>query len=129
MILFILLILTGLFIVIAAKCDIKHEDTAIIFCILSAVVGMILSGFIVVAVVVEVPYFKERKRMEFEQKYQSIMFCIEHEKIGTTSLASDISEYNSEVIRGRMDQNSAWFSVITYDFYEELPLIEIEMED
>lgn len=129
MILFILLILTGLFLVIAAKCDIRHEDIAIISCVLSAVVGLFLFAFIVAAVIVEVPYFKERKRIDFEQKYQSIMFCIEHEKIGTTSLASDISEYNSEILRGRMDQNSAWFSVITYDFYDDLPLIEIEMED
>lgn len=129
MILFILLILTGLFIIIAAKCDKKHEDIAILFCIFSAIVGMIFVGLSIVAIIIKVPYFREQKKIEFEQRYQSIMFCIEHEKIGTTSLASDIAEYNSEVLKGRMDQNSAWFSVITHDFYEELPIIEIEMED
>lgn len=129
MILFILLILTGLFIIIETKCDKKHDYIALLFCILSAVVGMILFGFIVVAVIVEVPYFKERKRMEFEQRYQSIMFCIEHEKVGATSLASDIAQYNLDVLQGRRDQNSIMFSFTSYDFYDDLPIIELEMED
>ena len=125
MILVLLTILTVLFLVIGVKCNIKHELIALTLCVLSAVIGVILLGLSIVAIIIKVPYVREQGKIDFEQRYQAIMFCIEHENFGTTSLASDIAEYNSEVLRGRMDQNSAWFSVITYDFYEELPLIEI----
>lgn len=125
MILVLLTIITTLFIVIGVKCNVKHELIALILFALSAVIGMILLGLSIVAIIIKVPYFREQKKIDFEQRYQSIMFCIEHENFGTTSLASDIAEYNSEILRGRMNQNSAWFSVITYDFYEELTLIEL----
>ena len=124
MILVLLTIITVLFLVIGFK-NIKHELIAITLCLLSAVIGMMLLGLSIFAIIIKVPYVREQRKIEFEQRYQSIMFCIEHENFGTTSLASDIAEYNSEVLKGRMDQNSAWFSVITYDFYEELPLIEL----
>ena len=126
MILVFLTIITVLFLVIGVKCNIKHELIALTLCFLSVVIGMFLLGFSILAIMTKVPYFREQKKIEFEQRYQSIMFCIEHENFGTTSLASNIAEYNSKVLIGRMDQNSAWFSVITYDFYDDLPLIEME---
>lgn len=43
-----------------------------------------------------------------------------------TLLASDISNYNKEVLKGRLNADNPWISWFTNDVYDEIPLIEFE---
>jgi hypothetical protein len=96
--------------------------------------GGIISGVIATICVVffigiHVQYFKTADRLQLEQKRAAIIYCLESSPESIVGLASDISEYNTTVMTGRLRQDSIWFSNITYDFYDELELIEIESKE
>ena len=72
-----------------------------------------------------VQYFKTADRLLLEQKRAAIIYCLESSPESIVGLASDISEYNTTIMTGRLRQDNIWFSNITCDFYDELELIEV----
>jgi hypothetical protein len=71
-------------------------------------------------------YFKQKELSKYEMTYKVIMDSINDDKIATSILAEDIIEYNNSIIDGRMAMDNKVMSFYHYDFYYDLPLIEIE---
>lgn len=92
--------------------------------IISTVVNMVPTLSIID---VKVPYFKDKKLIEYQQKYITLSEGVKRDS-GYLLLASDISDYNADVIKGRRALESFWFKDFTYDFWYDLELIDIHYE-
>lgn len=82
-------------------------------------------ALICVTVSVKTDYFRDREYNELNEKYKAIMQIYDSDKDNIVFLTSEISEHNAEVINGRMAMDSLCFSLYNYDFYYDLPLIEL----
>ena len=93
--------------------------------IISAVVNMVPTLLIIE---VKIPYFKDKKLIEYQQKYITLSEGVKRDS-GYLLLASDISNYNTDVIKGRRALESFWFKDFTYDFWYDLELIDVYYEE
>lgn len=124
----ILIILAVIFSVSVYYLKTRLENNEIISAIVflsSCVSVAAIFVLICVAVSVKTDYFRDIKYNELNEKYKAIMLIYDYDKGNIVSLTSEISEYNAEVINGRMAMGSLWFSLYNYDFYYDLPLIEL----
>ena len=102
------------------------------------VASAILSGFAFMAalvffifflgsfIVVNVDSLVKLDRTKIEENRKAIVYCIEHGGNNVT-LANDISSFNAEVINKRMLLHSFWFKSVTYDFWDDIELIDVEV--
>lgn len=74
-------------------------------------------------------YFRKTAMAEYEEKRNAILYVIEKSEGSVVGLASDISDYNSSVLHGRMRMHNIWFKNLSYDFYEDLELIDVSTEE
>lgn len=93
--------------------------------ICSVIVGGIALAMIIICISMHIPHFKKVELMKYQQRYNSISYVINNYTSNVISLTEEISEYNSDVLKGRMWQDSFWLSALEYDFYYDLPLIEL----
>lgn len=128
MIIFIMLWITMLLSLLAFVTlnNYKSEIIGIISCILGVVVGVITFIMIIDAIVVHVPISRKQKLTEYEQTYFAISQMINNNDNAVVTLTSQIAEYNANVLKGRMMQDSKMLSILEYDFYYDLPLIELK---
>lgn len=103
----------------------KNETISAIAFLSSCISVTAIFVLICVTVSVKTDYFRDRKYNELNEKYKAIMQIYDSGKDNIVSLTSEISEYNAEVINGRMAMDSLCFSLYNYDFYYDLPLIEL----
>jgi hypothetical protein len=103
----------------------KNEIISAIAFLSSCISASAIFVLICVTVSVKTDYFRDRKYNELNEKYKAIMQIYDSDKDNIVSLTSEISEYNAEVINGRMAMDSLWFSLYNYDFYYDLSLIEL----
>lgn len=73
-------------------------------------------------------YLIESSKIKYEQQYKALTAAIEKNEQNLILLADDIAEYNSGIINGRRAMNDFWLKDFNYDFYEDLPLIDLESE-
>ncbi len=71
-------------------------------------------------------YLKQQELSKYEITYKVIMNSINDDEIATSILAKDIIEYNNSIIEGRIAMDNEVISFYNYDFYYDLPLIEVE---
>ena len=83
-------------------------------------------SFSVFALFAHSSYLKQKELSKYEMTYKVIMSSINNDEIATSLLAEDIIEYNNSIIEGRMAMDNKVMSFYHYDFYYDLPLIEIE---
>lgn len=107
----------------------KNTDD-IIECI--AVVAIALSGgafcaLVFVSAWIKSDYSETQEYNKLNERYKTIVYACNSDKNNIVSLTGDIAEYNSEILNGRMAMDSIWFSLYNYDFYYDLPLIELEV--
>lgn len=105
--------------------DQDHEAIGLI-----CMFGGIISGVVAICCIVffigsHSEYCKKADRLKLEQQRAAIIYCLEESPESVVGLASDISEYNTTIITGRLRHSNPWFSNITYDFYDDLELIEV----
>lgn len=74
-------------------------------------------------------YLKTQARNDLDQKRYSILYVMEKNNGNVVGLAGDIAEYNTTVLNGRMAMNNIWLKNISYDFYEDLELIEVSVDE
>lgn len=116
-------------IVAASIFYLKSKNTNdIIECI--AITASILSCGLFCALVfisawVKSDYSETREYNRLDERYKTIVYACDSDKNNIVSLTGDIAEYNSEILNGRMAMDSIWFSLYNYDFYYDLPLIEL----
>jgi predicted RND superfamily exporter protein len=106
----------------------NFETIGIISLLLGVIVGVITSIMIVVAIVIHIPINRKTKLTEYEQTYYVITQMIDNNDKAVITLTSQIAEYNADVLKGRMMQDSKMLSILDYDFYYDLPLIELDNE-
>lgn len=99
---------------------------------LIAITASILSGGLFCALVfisawIKLDYSETREYNKLYERYKTIVYACNSDKNNIVSLTGDIAEYNSEILNGRMAMDSIWFSLYNYDFYYDLPLIELEV--
>lgn len=104
----------------------KFETIGFISLLLTIIAGVIT--FIMIADIIEVhtPINRKKKLTEYEQTYYVITQMIDNNDKAVITLTSQIAEYNADVLKGRMMQDSKMFSILDYDFYYDLPLIELK---
>ena len=73
-------------------------------------------------------WFSEQNKIQYIEKRKALMYCMTQDPNSVRTLASDISEYNTQVLRGRRLNSNPWFNLETYDFWDELELIEVSSD-
>lgn len=96
--------------------------------LLTIISGIITAFMLVDCIFVHIPFCKNWRLLEYKQTYITITQTINTDVNNTIILADKITEYNSDILKGRMMQDSIWFSALEYDFYYDLPLIELNNE-
>lgn len=131
MIIFIMILITVLLSLVAyvGLNDYSFEIVGIISLILGIIAGVITFGMIIEAIIVHIPINRKQELTEYEQTYYVITQMIDNNDNAVITLTSQIAEYNADVLKGRMMQDSKMLSILDYDFYYDLPLIELDNED
>lgn len=128
MIIFIMILITVLLSLVAyvGLNSYSFEIIGFISVSLGILVGVITSIMIIVAIVVHIPINRKQELTEYEQTYYVITQMIDNNDNAVITLTSQIAEYNADVLKGRMMQDSKMLSILDYDFYYDLQLIELE---
>lgn len=126
MILLVSIIITVLFFVVAVKTNHDNDTISAISCILG-IIGAVITLILICAVIsVRIPMSRNKMYNSYIQRYNSIMYALEDSPGNVRLLTTEISDYNTEVLNGRMMMDSKMFGILDYDFYYDLPLIELK---
>ena len=102
-------------------------ETLAMICIgLVVVISIITFAMLCDCISVHIPICRKQKLVEYEQTYSVISQMINNNDNAVITLSSQIAEYNADVLKGRMVQDSKMLSILDYDFYYDLPLIELK---
>lgn len=104
----------------------SFEIVGMISVLLGIIAGVITSLMIIEAIIVHIPINRKQELTEYEQTYYVITQMIDNNDKAVITLTSQIAEYNADVLKGRMMQDSKMLSILDYDFYYDLQLIELE---
>lgn len=90
----------------------------------------IVGSFICICFLVgaKVPAFERAERIKREEQYKTIKFILDSDKIPGSDIISEITDYNSMVLKRQANNKSIWLRAYTYDFWDDMPLIELEEE-
>ena len=124
MILWISIIITVLFWIVAVKTDHHNDTVSAIACILGVIGAVIAFIFICWVVSIRTPILRDREYNKYTQRYNSIVYALESSPENVRLLTTEISDYNSEVLNGRIMMDSKMFGILDYDFYYDLPLVD-----
>ena len=76
----------------------------------------------------KVPALERAERIKREEQYKTIKFVLESDKIPGSDIIQQITDYNSMVLKRQANNKSIWLQAYTYDFWDQMPLIELEEE-
>lgn len=93
--------------------------------VISAII-FIFSGIYII--VEQSSYSRNSILTEYNERYKVITTAMDREE-DLTLLASDISNYNKKILKGRMNADNPWINWFTNDVYDEIPLIEFEEKE
>ena len=128
MILIVLLVITIAAAITASVYAKKpYNDTPAYIAFFVSLTG--LSAFLVTgltAVVTHIPLQVKNKRLDYEQRYQTITDVIRRDEKNSIVIAGEIADYNAEIMQGRNNMHDPWIGIMQYQFWDDLPLIEYE---
>lgn len=128
-IIFTALITILLFVGAAKLCfSYSHDTIGFTLFILGLFAACALLVMVIGFIGCRLPMVRNRKLAEYQQTYYTITQTISNDDNAVFTLTSQIAQYNADVLKGRMMQDSTWFGVLDYDFYYDLPLIELNSE-
>lgn len=93
--------------------------------LLSIVAAFICLCFLIGA---KIPAFERAERIKREEQYKTIKFILETDKIPGSDIIEQITDYNSTVLERKANNKSVWLRAYTYDFWDDMPLIELKEE-
>lgn len=102
--------------------DLPGMSLAIVL-LLSGVAAFICLCFLIG---VNVPAFERAERIKREEQYKTINFILDTDKIPGSDIIEQITDYNSMVLKRQANNKSIWLRAYTYDFWDDMPLIELE---
>lgn len=74
----------------------------------------------------KVPALERAERIKREEQYKAIRFILDSDKIPGSDIIEQITDYNSMVLKRQANNRSIWLRAYTYDFWDDMPLIELE---
>ena len=74
----------------------------------------------------KVPAFERAERIKREEQYKAIRFILDSDKNPGSDIISEITDYNSMVLKRQANNKSIWLRAYTHDFWDDMPLIELE---
>ena len=77
---------------------------------------------------VKIPALERAERIKREEQYKTIRFILDTDKIPGSDIIEQITDYNSMVLKRQANNKSIWLRAYTYDFWDQMPLIELEGE-
>lgn len=88
----------------------------------------IVGAFICICFLIgaKVPAFERAERIKREEQYKTIKFILETDKIPGSDIIEQITDYNSMVLKRQANNKSIWLRAYTHDFWDDMPLIELE---
>lgn len=94
-------------------------------------IAMLISGvaaFICLCMLIaaRIPAFERAARIKREEQYKTINFILDTDKIPGSDIIEQITDYNSMVLKRQANNKSIWLRAYTYDFWDQMPLIELE---
>lgn len=104
--------------------DLPGVSLAIVI-LLSGIAAFICLCFFIGA---KVPAFERAERIQREEQYKTIRFILETDKIPGSDIIEQITDYNSMVLKRQANNKSIWLRAYTYDFWDDMPLIELKEE-
>lgn len=124
--LFTSIVITIIFVVLFIKIDDEFWGTG-------AFVSAIFSAVWFIACVCMIfgsrnSWLSEQSKIKYAETRKALMYCMQTNPDSVRTLASDIADYNTEILKGRRRNASPWFDWETYDFWDELELIEMPEE-
>jgi|GEM_PF-4060175 len=96
--------------------------------ITASIAGLSVCAAIVCAVlvvIVKIDYNRETAFINAREKYSAIMMTLKQDDQNVLLLAGEIAEYNAYVLNGRRAMRNPWICDFDFDFYEDLPLVEV----
>lgn len=106
-----------------------NEILTMISLIFSAVAVGTVIVMLVVCIMVHVPMYKKSQLIKYEQQYNIISTTIKNSSGNIIALTNEIADYNSDIIKGRLYQDSIWIGILIEDIYYNLPLIELPVSE
>lgn len=101
----------------------KESVTALIVFLFSLAVGIVsLAGLITT----KLPILELQEKIKLEETYTTLNYMLKSDKNNCIVLSKEISEYNASIKQGREMLNNFWFKDYQYEFWNEMPLIELE---
>lgn len=90
----------------------------------------IVGAFICICFLVgaKVPALERADKIKREEQYKAITFILDNDKIPGSDIIEQITDYNSTVLKRQINNKSIWLRAYTYDFWDDMPLIELEEE-
>lgn len=93
--------------------------------LISGIASFICLCFLVGAAV---PALERAERIQREEQYKTIKFILDTDKIPGSDIIEQITDYNSMVLKRQANNKSIWLRAYTHDFWDQMPLIELEEE-
>lgn len=89
-----------------------------------------VSAFICLCLLIgaKVPALERAERIKREEQYKTIKFILDSDKIPGSDIIEQITDYNSMVLKRQANNKSIWLRAYTYDFWDQMPLIELKEE-
>lgn len=76
----------------------------------------------------KIPAFERAERINREEQYKTIRFILDSDRIPGSDIIQQITDYNSMVLKRQANNKSVWLRAYTYDFWDDMPLIELKEE-
>lgn len=131
------MLLLIIFIVVAVVCGLilRYGPWDIDTALPGATIGvtLLVSGvcaFICLCMLIgaKIPATERAERIKREEQYKTIKFILETDKIPGSDIIEQITDYNSMVLKRQANNKSVWLRAYTYDFWDQMPLIELKEE-
>lgn len=124
LIIFLFAIVFVVGVILMKKGDVDAAELCGIGCLIVSIVGFAVC--IPLLVGVYVPINEQNTRTQYEERYKAIQYILDTNNLPGSDVIEQISSYNYEVMSKRRCNKSIWLKDYTFDFYDELPLIELE---
>lgn len=100
------------------------SDSCGLGCLVIGIIG--LAVCIPLFIGVYMPMIEQNTRTQYEERYKAIQYILDTNNLPGSDVIEQISSYNYEVMSKRRCNKSIWLKGYTFDFYDELPLVELE---
>lgn len=126
LILIILVIMAAICIFMLMK--VRIDSDVIGGILLFFAIGFCVSIILVFCIVVihRNSYCTSVEKAKLQVTYDTYMNALQTDKNNYILMADKISEYNRQIIEGRMGTNNIWVKDFYYDIYENMPLIQYD---